>query len=123
MSVIEKLRERIKQKGLGRTFSTLWKRYVFFHWELLWMERDLISPVPPHKLRPYEGLGKVDITPQNAGAFGKHGRLTIRRSQPVGQPRLPGEYRLPRLDRRPRRRGPVLQRPERRRRRAPGPGR
>lgn len=49
MSVIEKLQERIRQKGLGRTFSTLWKRYVFFHWELLWMERDLVSPVPPHK--------------------------------------------------------------------------
>lgn len=72
MSVIEKLQERIRQKGLGRTFSTLWKRYVFFHWELLWMERDLVSPVPPHKLRPYEGLRKVDITPQNAGAFAKH---------------------------------------------------
>ncbi len=40
MSALGKLRERIKQKGLSRTFNTLWKRYVFFHWELLWMERD-----------------------------------------------------------------------------------
>ena len=72
MSVITKLQERIRQKGLGRTFGTLWKRYVFFHWELLWMERDLVSPVPPHKLRPYEGLRKVDITAENAVAFTKH---------------------------------------------------
>ncbi|WP_339538869.1 N-acetyltransferase [Pseudomonas sp. RA_15y_Pfl2_54] len=72
MNVIGKLRERIKQKGLSHTVGTLWKRYVFFHWELLWMERDLVSPVPPHKLRPYEGLRKVDITPHNAGVFAKH---------------------------------------------------
>jgi hypothetical protein len=72
MSLIDKLRERIKQKGLSRTFSTLWKRYVFFHWELLWMERDLVSPVPPHKLRPYSGVRQVTITPENAVAFTKH---------------------------------------------------
>ena len=72
MSIITKVQDRIRQKGLGRTVGTLWKRYVFFHWELLWMERDLVSPVPPHKLRPYEGLRKVDITPENAVAFSKH---------------------------------------------------
>ena len=32
MSFIKKLQERIRQKGLGRTFGTLWKRDVFFHW-------------------------------------------------------------------------------------------
>ncbi|MGE8186464.1 N-acetyltransferase [Pseudomonas sp. NPDC086278] len=72
MNVLDKLRQRIRQKGLGRTFGTLWKRYVFFHWELLWTERDLISPVPAHKLRPYSGLRRVTITAQNATAFGKH---------------------------------------------------
>ena len=72
MTVIHKLLDRIKQKGLGRTFGTLWKRYVFFHWELLWMERDLVSPVAPHKLRPYSGLRMVSITPENAIAFSKH---------------------------------------------------
>ena len=72
MSVLDKLHEHIKRKGLGRTFSTLWKRYVFFHWELLWMERDLVSPVPPHKLRPYSPVRQVTITPENATAFAKH---------------------------------------------------
>ncbi|KAA0959318.1 GNAT family N-acetyltransferase [Pseudomonas sp. ANT_H12B] len=72
MNVIDKLRERIKQKGLSGTFNTLWKRYVFFHWELLWMERDLVSAVPPHKLRPYSGVRLVTITAENATAFTKH---------------------------------------------------
>ncbi|MBK5413345.1 N-acetyltransferase [Pseudomonas sp. TH31] len=72
MNVIGKLRERIRQKGLGSLFKAFWKRYVFFHWELLWMERDLVSPVPPHKLRPYSGLRQVTITADNATAFGKH---------------------------------------------------
>jgi RimJ/RimL family protein N-acetyltransferase len=72
MNVIEKLRDRIRQKGFRHFFASLWKRYVFFHWELLWMQRDLVTPVPPHKLRPYEGLRKVDITPHNTGAFAKH---------------------------------------------------
>lgn len=72
MNVIDKLRARIRQKGLGNTFKAFWKRYVFFHWELLWMERDLVSPAPPHKLRPYVGLRQVTITADNAEAFGKH---------------------------------------------------
>ncbi len=46
MSIITKVQDRIRHKGLSRTVGTLWKRYVFFHWELLWMERDLVSPVP-----------------------------------------------------------------------------
>ena len=72
MKVIDKLREQIRQKGLSRIFRTLWRRYVFFHWELLWMERDLVSPVPPHKLRPYSGVRMEVITPENATAFRKN---------------------------------------------------
>ncbi|QKG64964.1 N-acetyltransferase [Pseudomonas sp. B14-6] len=72
MSTWQKLQERIRQKGLRRTFHTLWERYVFFHWELLWMERDLVTPVSPHQLRPYSGLRLVDIDTQNADAFAKH---------------------------------------------------
>ena len=72
MSFIKKLQERIRQKGLGRTFGTLWKRYVFFHWELLWMERDLVTPLPPYKLRPYPPLQVVRITPENAVAFTRY---------------------------------------------------
>jgi RimJ/RimL family protein N-acetyltransferase len=72
MSVLHKLSEQIKQKGLSATFKKVWKHYVFFHEELLWMERDLVSPVPPHKLRPYPPLRVETITTQNAVAFTRH---------------------------------------------------
>jgi hypothetical protein len=72
MSAIDKLHERIKQKGLLQTLLTLWKRYVFFHRELLWLGRDLVTPVAPHNLRPYTGLRLVTITPENATAFTKY---------------------------------------------------
>jgi len=72
MSAMQKLKDRIKQKGLRNTFNTLWKHYVFYHWELLWMERDLVSPVPPHKLRPYAPVRLETITTENVGAFAKH---------------------------------------------------
>ncbi|MND81247.1 hypothetical protein D3C80_730340 [compost metagenome] len=72
MSAIQKLSDRIKQRGLRRTFKTFWERYVFFHWELLWMERDLVSAVPPHKLKPYQPVRLVNIDTKNADAFAKH---------------------------------------------------
>ncbi|EJM18567.1 hypothetical protein PMI21_02139 [Pseudomonas sp. GM18] len=72
MSVIDKLSERIKQKGLLYTLQTLWKRYVYFHRELLWLGRDLVTPVAPQNLRPYSGLRLVNITPENATAFTKY---------------------------------------------------
>src|SRR5689334_4204827 len=53
MSAIDKIRERIKQKGLLHTLQSLWKRYVYFHRELLWLGRDLVTPVAPQNLRPY----------------------------------------------------------------------
>ena len=72
MSAIAKLRERIKQKGLLHTLQTLWKRYVYFHRELLWLGRDLVTPVAPHNLRPYTGLHLETITPENAKAFTRY---------------------------------------------------
>ena len=72
MSAWQQLRVRIKRKGLRRTINTLWKRYVFFHWELLWMERDLVTSVPAQKLRPYSGLRLVQIDTRNADAFARH---------------------------------------------------
>ncbi|MCU1752851.1 N-acetyltransferase [Pseudomonas sp. 6D_7.1_Bac1] len=72
MSVLHTLRDRIRQKGLHRTLKKLWERYVFFHLELLWMERDLVSPIKPHTLKPYSPLSLVTITAQNADAFAKH---------------------------------------------------
>ena len=45
---------------------------MFFHWELLWMERDLVSPVPPHTLKPYPPVRRVTIDTQNVAALAKN---------------------------------------------------
>jgi hypothetical protein len=63
---------QIKQKGLRVTLAKAWKHYVFSHQELLWMERDLVSPVPPHSLKPYPPLRAVTITADNASAFARY---------------------------------------------------
>ncbi|MCU1724313.1 N-acetyltransferase [Pseudomonas sp. 5P_5.1_Bac1] len=62
----------IKRKGLRRTLATLWQRYVFFHWELLWMERDLTTPVGPHNLKDHPPVNLALITETNADAFARH---------------------------------------------------
>ncbi|PWE45697.1 N-acetyltransferase [Pseudomonas prosekii] len=72
MGIFRKLSEHIKQKGLRATLAKIWKHFFFAHQELLWMERDLVTPVPPHKLRPYAPLRLVTITPHNTLAFSKH---------------------------------------------------
>ncbi|MCF4994840.1 N-acetyltransferase [Pseudomonas syringae] len=72
MNVLQKLIQRVRQKGFKATIKKIWSRYVFFHWELLWMERDLVSPVPPHKLKPYPPLRVVAITPNNTSAFARY---------------------------------------------------
>ncbi|MBH3462167.1 N-acetyltransferase [Pseudomonas parafulva] len=72
MRALQKLQERIRQKGLKRTFKTLVERYVFFHWELLWMERDLVTPVPPYKLKEHPPVTLVEITTANADAFARY---------------------------------------------------
>ncbi|MCW8278185.1 N-acetyltransferase [Pseudomonas sp. PCH199] len=72
MSVLQKLITHIKQKGLRATGKKVWNHYVFYHEELLWMERDLVSPVPPNKLRPYPPLRLETITPENTVAFTRH---------------------------------------------------
>lgn len=72
MRALSKLWQTIRHKGLRRTFKTLWERHVFFHWELLWMERDLATPVPSCKLRPYAGLALVGIRTDNVHAFARY---------------------------------------------------
>jgi hypothetical protein len=68
----QQLSQHIKQKGLRATLAKAWKHYVFSHQELLWMERDLVSPVPPHSLKPYPPLRVVTITADNASAFARY---------------------------------------------------
>lgn len=72
MKVLGKLHQHIKRKGLRATIRVVWRRYVFVHWELLWMKRDLVSPVPPHQLKPYPPLRMKTITVHNAAAFARH---------------------------------------------------
>ena len=45
MNMLRKLTENLRQKGLTATVKKVWKHYVFSHQELLWMERDLVSPI------------------------------------------------------------------------------
>ncbi|MBK4997775.1 N-acetyltransferase [Pseudomonas sp. S31] len=72
MRVLSKINDRIKRKGLRNTFNAAFKRFVFYHWELVWMERDLVSPVPPHRLKPYPPLRVEAITVNNVKAFARH---------------------------------------------------
>ena len=72
MSVVEKIKQRIRQKGLKRTARSLFRRYVFFHWELLWMERDLVTPIAPNSLKDHPPVTQVIITTENADAFARH---------------------------------------------------
>ncbi|MGE8168028.1 N-acetyltransferase [Pseudomonas putida] len=72
MRVLSKLQDRIKRKGLRNTLSAAYKRFVFYHWELVWMERDLVSPVPPHRLKPYPPLRIEPITVNNVRAFARY---------------------------------------------------
>ena len=72
MRALRTIHHLIKRKGLRRTLATLWERYVFFHWELLWMERDLTTPVGPHSLREHPPVRLEVITADNADAFARH---------------------------------------------------
>lgn len=72
MRALSALLARIRRKGLRRTLVTLWQRHVFFHWKLLWMERDLVTPVAPHHLKEHPPVRLATITADNAGAFARH---------------------------------------------------
>ncbi|MGY2259175.1 N-acetyltransferase [Pseudomonas sp. SDO55104_S430] len=72
MGAMHKLSQHVKHNGLRPTLKKVWKHYIFSHQELLWMERDLVTPVPAHKLRSYPPLQVVSITPGNAKAFARH---------------------------------------------------
>lgn len=72
MSVLNRLTHHIRQKGLRATLKKIGKHYIFSHQELLWMERDLVSPVPPHRLKAYPPTQVVLITPENAVAFTRY---------------------------------------------------
>lgn len=72
MNALQKLRDRIQKKGLRAVLRQMFRRYVFFHSQLIWMERDLVTPVRPCKLRPYPAVRREVITTSNADAFATH---------------------------------------------------
>jgi hypothetical protein len=72
MRVLNKLITHIQEKGLRATVKKAWKHFVFYHEQLLWLERDLVSPVAPHTLKPYPSLRLEIIIPENTVAFTRH---------------------------------------------------
>ena len=72
MDVLQKLSGHIRRNGLRATLSKIRRKYIFAHQQLLWMERDLVSPVPPHNLKPYPPLRVMKITADNASAFTRY---------------------------------------------------
>jgi hypothetical protein len=72
MDIFKKLSGHIRRKGLRATLAKIRRMYIFSHRQLLWMERDLVSPVPPHNLKPYPPLRVTKITADNASAFTRY---------------------------------------------------
>jgi RimJ/RimL family protein N-acetyltransferase len=72
MSFLEKVRDRIKRKGLRSTLKAGFKRFVFYHLELLWLERDLITPIETNALKPAPVVRVEKITVNNVKAFTRH---------------------------------------------------
>jgi len=72
MNVLQKLHEQIRKKGLRAVLKQLCRHYVYFHEQLVWMERDLVSPVRAINLKPYTPLRLERITTSNVEAFAKY---------------------------------------------------
>lgn len=72
MATLTKIRNSIKRKGLRNSLASAYQRYVYQHRELLWMERDLVTPVPPHNLKPYPPVQVMPITVHNVQAFTRY---------------------------------------------------
>lgn len=72
MSVLQKCRRHVQQKGLRAVFKQLIKHYVYFHTRLVWLEHDVRTPLPAHNLKPYPPMRLEFITVSNADAFARH---------------------------------------------------
>ncbi|NER61770.1 N-acetyltransferase [Pseudomonas sp. MAFF212428] len=72
MSLIEKIRQRIRHRGLYRALRPLWQRHVFCHWQLVWLQRDPHTAIPRRPARPCPPLQRVDITAFNTDAFARY---------------------------------------------------
>lgn len=72
MNVLQKLRDRIQKKGLRAVLKQLFRRYVFLHSQLVWLEHDVRTPLPPHNLKAYPPMRLEFITVNNADAFARY---------------------------------------------------
>ncbi|WP_417694835.1 GNAT family N-acetyltransferase [Pseudomonas sp.] len=72
MKSLQKLRDRIQKKGLRAGLKQLFRRYVYLHSRLVWLEHDVRTPLPPHNLKPYPPMRLEFITVSNADAFARH---------------------------------------------------
>lgn len=72
MRLLSTFLQRLRQKGLRRALRPLWQRHVFMHWQLVWLYRDPLAPVPRQRTRPCPPLELVDITVHNTDAFARH---------------------------------------------------
>jgi len=72
MRLFTTLLQRLRQKGLRRALRPLWRRYVFQHWQLVWLDRDPLAAVPRQRARPCPPVRLVDITAHNTDAFARY---------------------------------------------------
>lgn len=72
MQSIKHLHQRIRQKGLLRALRPLWRRYIFCHWQLVWLHRCPHTPVPHQRTRACPPLRLVQVTAHNTQAFNRH---------------------------------------------------
>lgn len=72
ISALKNVQQYVKRKGLRGTLNSVFRHYVYRHEQLLWLERDLVTPMPPHQLKATPPLRLVPITVDNVQAFGKY---------------------------------------------------
>ncbi|WP_278929918.1 N-acetyltransferase [Pseudomonas qingdaonensis] len=72
MQLIEIAHQRIRQKGLLRALRPLWRRYIFSHWQLVWLQRSPLAPVAAQRRRTCPPVHLVAITPHNTEAFSRY---------------------------------------------------
>ena len=72
MQLIENVHQRIRQKGLWRALRPLWRRYVFSHWQLIWLQRSPNTAVPRQRKRACPPVRLMQVTPHNTHAFTRY---------------------------------------------------
>ncbi|AIR90814.1 GNAT family N-acetyltransferase [Pseudomonas cremoricolorata] len=69
---LDTLKRALQRKGLRGICVSAFRHFVYRQEQLLWLERDLVTPPPPHQLRPSPPLRMARISADNAPAFARH---------------------------------------------------